>query len=161
MKKIVRFLGLIVFFVALLFVWMAIFGAFSEPMTPDQLVQYEQEQVERAERKRREQEQKRAEEEAALRVAQEQKALEKEKGHHCLSGWDGSHPQFVRELKKRLNDPGSFGHVGTWTGSNIAGSHKITMKFRASNSFGGTVQQTATGEYSNEDCRVLSLGSIR
>ena len=97
--------------------------------------------------------------------SKEKKALEKaaertekkRKGWHCLSSWDGSHPQFKNDVKARLNDPDSFKHDTTRVGSNQKGKHQIRMVFRARNAFGGMVRNTAIGTYDNETCKhVLS-----
>ena len=38
---------------------------------------------------------------------------EREKGFHCLSGWNGSHREFVRQTKRMMKDPRSFDHIET------------------------------------------------
>ena len=70
------------------------------------------------------------------------------RGFHCLSGWDGSHPRIARLVKERMNDPGSFEHVETRvTPADGAGRHKLYMKFRGRNAFGGLVVNRAVGSY--------------
>ena len=101
-----------------------------------------------AERKKREKE--------AARLAE--KAEEKRKGFHCLSAWDGSHREVVREVKRLLNDPGSFEHDQTLVSPvSKEGTHKLTMHFRAKNAFGGYVRGTARATYTNAGCaRVIT-----
>ena len=95
-------------------------------------------------------------EKKALEKAAEQ-VYEKRRGWHCLSSWDGSHPQFKNDVKARLNDPDSFKHDITRVGSNQKGKHQIRMVFRARNALGGVVKNTAIGTYDNETCKhVLS-----
>lgn len=78
-----------------------------------------------------------------------EKPAERRKGFHCLSGWDGSHPEFVRLVKQQMNDPDSFEHDETRvTEINDQGRHEIIMNFRGRNAFGGTVRAIALGSYS-------------
>ena len=91
----------------------------------------------------------------------EAKAEKKRKGFHFLSAWNGSHPVFVRMVKKDLLDPKSFKHIETSVtpvSYDILtnGSHNIYMKFRAKNAFGSYVIHTASGFYSHTD-----LGSVK
>ena len=81
------------------------------------------------------------------------KAEDRRKGFHCLSGWDGSHRSFVNLVKRRMNDPDSFGHVRTRVTpvQSDTGRHSIIMEFRGRNAFGGIVKNTATGSYAR-DC---------
>ena len=82
---------------------------------------------------------------------------DREKGFHCLSGWDGSHREFVRATKRMMNDPKSFDHVETRvTPRDSSGRHTIIMEFTGKNAFGGTVRSIATGSYSNVSCSVTS-----
>ena len=114
-----------------------------------------------AERKRREKEaarlaekadaerKKREKEEARLA----EKAEEKRKGFHCLSAWDGSHREVVKEVKRLLNDPDSFEHDQTLVSPvSNEGTHNLTMHFRAKNAFGGYVRGTARATYTNAGC---------
>lgn len=75
------------------------------------------------------------------------------KGFHCLSSWDGSHPDFERLVKLYMNDPDSFDHVSTRVTpvQSDTGRHTIIMEFRGRNAFGGIVKNTAIGSYS-PDC---------
>lgn len=80
------------------------------------------------------------------------KAADKEAGFHCLSGWDGSHREFVDKVKDKLRDPGSFEHYETRVGPNRNGRHSITMEFGAKNGFGGMNRDVAMGSYDHETC---------
>lgn len=60
-----------------------------------------------------------------------------------FSSWDGSHIQLVKHTKLRLKDPDSFQHIGT----NVLGGGKITMHYRARNSFGGMVVGKISARY--------------
>ena len=77
----------------------------------------------------------------------------REKGFHCLSGWDGSHRGLVRQVRDNLRDPDSFDHIETLISPNNEGIHTVTMKYRARNGFGGMNIETATGVYQNKDCK--------
>jgi hypothetical protein len=74
-------------------------------------------------------------------------------GQHCLSLWDGSHPEFVKQVKRRLNDPDSFDHVETVTWPvRDDGRNSIMMTFRAKNGFGGVITSKAMGSINGLDC---------
>lgn len=93
------------------------------------------------------------EEEAAQAAA---KAEEKKKGFHCLSGWDGSHPQLVETVKSNLRDPDSFEHVETKvTPTAPNGNHILFMKYRARNGFGGMNVNQAGATMKNDDCTII------
>ena len=92
----------------------------------------------------------RAERDAA-RAAKD--AEDRERGFHCLSPWNGSHPQVVRRVKAGLRDPASFEHIETRvTPANGDGVHRFVMSFRAKNGFGGMNIEQATGTYRQDDC---------
>lgn len=80
------------------------------------------------------------------------KASDKEAGFHCLSGWDGSHREFVDKVKRNLRDPGSFEHYETRVGPNSNGRHSIAMEFGAKNGFGGMNRDVAMGSFDHETC---------
>ena len=89
--------------------------------------------------------------EKAARLAQ--KAEDKRKGFHCLSAWDGSHREVVKNVKRSLNDPDSFEHDRTLVSPvSKEGTHNLTMHFRAKNAFGGYVRGTARATYTNAGC---------
>ena len=84
---------------------------------------------------------------------------EKRKGFHCLSGWDGSHSQLVRSVKNNLRDPSSFEHVSTKIGPENNGQHFLMMTYRATNGFGGTNVESASGSIRNSDCGLIEWSS--
>ena len=92
-----------------------------------------------------------------IRERERKEREDREKGFHCLSGWDGSHRNFERMLKNRLKDPDSYEHIETRvTRKGSDGLHTLYTKYRAKNSFGGYVVQTATGKY-DVSCNVVSF----
>ena len=91
--------------------------------------------------------------------SEEEKAEERRKGFHCLSGYDGSHFDFKYEVQQKLNDPDSFEHVRTFiTPVNENGLHELEMRFRASNAFGAKTLATAYGIVQNDGCDALFVG---
>ncbi len=82
-------------------------------------------------------------------------------GLWCLSAWDGSHPEFVKAVQDRLNDPDSFQHDDTlvWT-VRPDGRNQIVMAFRAKNGFGGTVRHKAAGTFDNKTCSFVEIDLI-
>lgn len=118
--------------------------------TPEDRAVYEQERAERDKQR-----------EAERLVKAEEKAENKRKGFHCLSGWSGSQPHVVSKLKQALNDPGSFDHIETKVRPiNENGQHEFVMKYRAKNAFGGLVISQAIGTYSNENCEEISVVAL-
>ena len=91
-----------------------------------------------------------------------QDAEDRKKGFHCLSPWNGSHREFTRIVKRRMNDPDSFEHVATRVTPvhGDTGRHAIIMEFRGRNAFGGVVKNTAIGSYS-PDCSSARLDGIQ
>lgn len=80
---------------------------------------------------------------------------ERRKGFHCLSGWDGAHPEFKRLVKEQLRDPDSFEEVETRiTSVNSSGYHNIFMTYRARNGYGGYNVEQATGVFRSSDCAI-------
>lgn len=93
-------------------------------------------------------------------AAQEAEDLEnRQKGFHCLSGWDGSHDGLVQAVEGGLRDPDSFEHVNTLiTPVNLeTGKHGVTMAFRARNGFGGLNVGRAVGEVDPYTCSVSNV----
>lgn len=86
-----------------------------------------------------------------------EKAEDRRKGFHCLSGWDGSHREVVRRVKSRLRDPDSFEHIETRITPNKNGEHTVIMQYRAKNGFGGMTVGSALATIANSDCSVSSL----
>ena len=104
-----------------------------------------------------------AEREAEIaRLKAEAEAEERKKGWHCLSAWNGSHHDVVRQLKRFLRDPDSFEHMDTHTSwVNDDGEHTLTMKYRSRNGFGGMVLGRVQATVDNETCEaILDLGSL-
>ena len=90
--------------------------------------------------------------------AEAAQAEKRRKGFHCLSAWDGSHRDVVKQVKERLRDPDSFDHMDTWIGPvDDDGEHSPTMKYRARNGFGGMNIETARAIVRNEDCEALLI----
>lgn len=82
-----------------------------------------------------------------------EKAENKRKGFHCLSGWDGSHRLFKKEVESQMRDPDSFEHISTRVSPiSPKGTHIAIMKYRARNGFGGMTNETAVGGYFNDGC---------
>ena len=104
-----------------------------------------------------------SDEDMQARIASEQiEAAElernKEKGFHCLSGWNGAQPSVVAEVKMHLRDPGSFEHISTSVlPINENGDHEFVMEYRAENGFGGESVGHVMGTYSNSNCRSVKL----
>lgn len=78
-------------------------------------------------------------------------------GSHCLSGWDGSHPDLKRRVKSGLKDPKSFKHVETRVTPNQGGAHRIYMTYRATNGFGAVTTATASGRFDHQSCTLDSF----
>lgn len=86
-----------------------------------------------------------------------EQAIKKKQGFHCLSGWDGSHREVVKAVKKSLNDPSSFDHDATHVTPLSEGQHQFEMTYRAKNSFGALVLNKVVGSYSGSDCAVIAI----
>lgn len=81
------------------------------------------------------------------------KVEDKRKGFHCLSSWDGSHSDVKKITEMSMRDPDSFEHIETRiTPVSEGGSHRLTMKYRARNGFGGMTVGSATASIDNETC---------
>ena len=86
-----------------------------------------------------------------------EKAAMETQGFHCLSGWDGSHSDFVAQVKRGLRDPDSFEHIKTSVSAKKDGWHAIAMDYRAKNGFGGMMVGHAVGTYLNFNCGVTLI----
>ncbi len=96
-----------------------------------------------------------SEHEEARRSTQE--ALDKQRGFHCLSTWNGSHIRLVQAVKRELDDPRSFKHDRTRvTAADEDGQHRLVMRFRASNEYGALVLHEVEAVYRNRDCSVVT-----
>jgi len=85
----------------------------------------------------------------------EQEKLKKHFEETCLSSWDGSCPDLVKQVKKGLHDPNSFEHVETKYA--VSGDHfQVIMTFRATNGFGAKVLTKCSASIS-ADCEVIDF----
>lgn len=85
-------------------------------------------------------------------------AEKKQKGFHCLSGWDGSHTGVVRWVKNNLKDPDSYKHKETRiTPALKDGKHILVMEYRAKNSFGGYVINSVMASVDSDTCQATVL----
>ena len=82
------------------------------------------------------------------------------KGFHCLSGWDGDHPEFKKMASNQLQDPKSLESLGTLIGPvSNDGNHHISMTFTAGTIYGGRQRLVAEGYVDNKTCKA-SLISV-
>lgn len=79
-------------------------------------------------------------------------------GEHCLSGWDGSNRDLVRQVKAGMREPDSFEHVETRIFGNDNGEHGLWMTFRARNGFGGMNVEKVYARIDHESCKALRFG---
>lgn len=80
----------------------------------------------------------------------ERVAEDRRNGFHCVVvGFSG---QFVDAVKRQLRDPNSFEHEETRIDPVENGRHRIAMKFRSRNGFGGMNQQIAVGWIDHATC---------
>jgi hypothetical protein len=92
-----------------------------------------------------------------VQPSQDEKDADRHAGFHCLSSWDGSHRELVDLVRESLRDPSSFEHVETRvTPVDAKGEHRLVMKYRAKNGFGGTNLEMAYASYRNSDCKIVS-----
>lgn len=91
--------------------------------------------------------------EADRRAKAERNLVEHRDGHHCLSGFSREHRQIVRYVKDRLREPDSFEHIETviWP-VDKEGNHRLRMRYRARNGFGGMNVETDFFDVANADC---------
>jgi hypothetical protein len=90
-----------------------------------------------------------------IRSEAQEIAENRDRGLHCLSGWDGSLPALNEAVKNQLRDPDSFEHVDTIISPKGSDDrHDIMMKYRARNGFGGLNVEHVKGTVSNVDCSV-------
>ena len=81
------------------------------------------------------------------------KEIQRRKGFHCLSSWDGSHRAVANLVKEAMREPDSYEHVRTLiTPVDASGYHTLTMVYRGRNGFGGMTVSTATAKVSQSDC---------
>jgi len=76
----------------------------------------------------------------------------KRAGEHCIVG--GLNAAFVDAVKAQLRDPNSFEMIETRIDPvDEFGRHRIGMRFRSRNGFGGMNEITAIGSVDNESCK--------
>jgi hypothetical protein len=103
--------------------------------------------------RRLEEERQASEREAERSAAAAETEDNRRRGFHCLSGWDGSHTGFKRQVTSMMRNPSSFEHISTRvTPVNAEGVHTVLMEYRAENGFGGMSVGSAVGEFSNANC---------
>jgi hypothetical protein len=92
-------------------------------------------------------------EEQKAKIAAE-KAADKQKGFHCLSGWNGTHPVVEGWLKNGLRDPDSYQHISTKIGPvDKSNKHSMIMEYRAKNGFGGYTPGIVVATVDHESCK--------
>jgi hypothetical protein len=81
------------------------------------------------------------------------------KGFNCLSGWDGSHRALVNTVEQQLRNPSSFEHIETSiTPVDEKGQHRVMMKYRAENGFGGMNVEAVSAVIDHDSCDLLQVG---
>ena len=68
----------------------------------------------------------------------------KRKGFHCLSSWNGSHRMVQTYVEKRMREPDSFEHIGTWISPvNETGKHTLNHEISCAidNGFMGAIRR--------------------
>ena len=79
-------------------------------------------------------------------------------GQKCLSSWDGTHRGVVTALKDGLREPSSFEHVETRiTRADRKGNHKLFMRYRARNGFGGMNIGMVVATIRDSDCAATAI----
>lgn len=87
-------------------------------------------------------------------------AENRRKGFHCLSSWDGSHPEVKRKVQALLHDADSFEHVETRiTPVNENGSHTLIMDYRAKNGFGAMRLSSAMATVRQSNCSATLISA--
>lgn len=102
---------------------------------------------------------------AATEAEREQESLRlasmHEMGLHCTRGDGQFLPDLGKAVIERLRDPSSFQHIGTSImPADEKGIHKVEMRYRAANGYGGLDVDTATAQLTNRNCNieVISVG---
>lgn len=101
--------------------------------------------------------------EAAQRAAQQRREAaqrasrtDQEIAEDCLSPWDGNHDDFERQIRERLNDPGSMTTHATYFGR-VSGEFTLRMDYGARNAFGGMVRTEAIAIMDTATCEVTVI----
>lgn len=85
-------------------------------------------------------------------------ALDKQKGFHCLSSWDGSHRDLKNTIEKASRNPDSFEHIETKiTPVNERGEHRVFMSYRGENGFGGMARGMVSAVVDTKTCAVTNV----
>jgi hypothetical protein len=101
-----------------------------------------------------------AEQQAAAEKIKE--AERRRQGLHCLSSISGANNEFIVTIMQGLRNPKSFEHIETRIGPvDKSGAHKIAMRYRAENGYGGMAIGYASGKLNNEDCSVIRIDPIK
>lgn len=93
---------------------------------------------------------------AKLKTADKSKSEDRQKGFHCLGGWDSSSRVLVDEVKKNMREPDSFKHRETRIGQNLDNRHAINMTYSGKNAFGGVSVEKVYATLSS-DCRLIEV----
>lgn len=68
----------------------------------------------------------------------------------CLSGWDGNHREFVKQVKAQLHDPASMDIHGTYFNESDSitddGKIRLRMDYSEANQLGGKVRANALAD---------------
>lgn len=76
----------------------------------------------------------------------------------CASPWDGNLDSFERQIRGRLNDPGSMETFGTYFTNGFAlepdGRLRVRMDWGARKAFGGMVRKQSLGYLDLDSCEV-------
>lgn len=82
----------------------------------------------------------------------------KDTGRECLTKWDGSHRALVDAVEQRLRNPSSFEHIETSiTPVDEKGQHRVVMRYRAENGFGGMNVEAVTASVEYDTCRLVQV----
>ncbi len=91
-----------------------------------------------------------------LKTTDKFKSEDRQKGFHCLSGWDSSSRVLIDEVKKNMREPDSFKHRETRIGQNLDNRHAINMTYSGKNAFGGVSVEKVYATLSS-DCRLIEV----
>lgn len=89
---------------------------------------------------------------ASAQAADQAGELERQKGLHCLSGWDGANRSTKTQVQAALRNPDSFEHIDTAIYPNDDGEHGLWMTYRAENGFGGMNVERMYARVDHDTC---------
>ena len=78
-------------------------------------------------------------------------------GMRCRSSLDGSNPSVVEQVKARIADPRSFGHITTTLWPQPDGGEQVTMMFRTGNGRGESIVREARANVDPETCQATLI----